>query len=215
MITSDFESVPPGCARLAHSCGSGQSGAMVLVRHRRQIAGGALAVLMSMVLTGCSPDNVTGIGLTPQGAPVLRNCGAWFRAVHVSDGQSSRVIWSAAKRDGASVYGVGDVQVGLLPDKDWLEQAPLSLEPRPGVWRFTIQFRESVPQTIDVADPDLVGGRLFIPGRSGLVSEKSFRDDVCGDAPLLPTKALVISLGVLAVVGLATARVVKARKRSV
>jgi hypothetical protein len=183
------------------------------VRRGRQIVVGALAVLISMVLTGCSPDNLTGIGLTPEGGPVLRNCGAFFRAVQVSDAQSSRMIWSAAKRDGASVYGVGDVQVGLLPDTDWSEQAPFSLEPRPGVWRFTIHFRESGPQTIDVADRDLVGGRLFIPGRSGLVSENAFRDDVCGNAPLLSTTALVASLGVLLVVGLATARLVNARKR--
>ena len=98
-----------------------------------------VALLASMVLlSGCSPDNVTGVGLSMQRMPQLHNCGTWFRAVTVTDAETGREIWSAEKSSDANEYGVADVTVGVLPDADWVEGTAISVDPRPAVWRFAI-----------------------------------------------------------------------------
>jgi len=161
--------------------------------------------MLSSVLAGCSPDNVTAVGLGPDRSPMLQNCGSWFRAVHVTDQGSGRVVWSAAKRSDTSEFGVGEVIVGVLPDKDWVEEAQLSRDPRPAVWRFAIEFRASGPQTIDIADGDIVAGELYVPGKSGHISEKAFRDNVCGYAPPISGRTLVAAVGLFMLLGLAIA----------
>jgi hypothetical protein len=180
---------------------------------RRGVALGALALVVATVLAGCSPDNVTGIGLASDGMPLLRNCGAWFRAVQATDEQSGRVVWSAAKRSGASEFGVDKVTVGLLPDKDWEQQSPLSRDPRPVIWRFAIQFRESGPQTVDVSDADLVAGALVVSGRSGHISEKAFRDDLCGYAPLVSGRTVLVSLGLVGLLGVIAVFLARRKRR--
>lgn len=165
---------------------------------KRRVPLAVLLFFLSLVLFGCSPDNITGIGLAPDGSPTLRNCGTWFRAVSAADGRSGRVVWSATKRSDPSEFGVAEVTVGQLPGKDWVEQAPLIRDPRPAVWRFAIQFTDYMePQTIDVSEGDLVAGQLLVPGRSGHVSDKVFRDDVCGFAPVISHETLLIALGCL------------------
>lgn len=179
---------------------------------KRGVRLGALVLLLSSVLAGCSPDNVTGIGLAPDGEPMLRNCGSWFRGVQATDQRSGRVVWSAAKRSDASEFGVGQVTVGVLPDKDWVEKSQLSRDPRPASWRFAIQFGASGPQTIDVSDGDLVAGQLFVPGRSEHVSEKAFRDDLCGYAPLVSGKSLLMAVGSVLLLALALALFISHRR---
>jgi hypothetical protein len=172
-----------------------------------------LIAVMSTLVTGCSPSNVTGVGLSADGAPVLRNCGAWFRGVQVSDQQSGRAVWSAGKPDSATVFGVDEVQVGLLPGTDWVEQTSLTLEPRPAVWRCAIQFRDDEPRTIDVDDHDLAAGEVFLPGKSRHVSESAFRHDVCDFGRPVSLKVLLAGLAVAAVIGLAAAFFDRRRRR--
>jgi len=151
---------------------------------RRGLVGVAV-IAACTILASCSPANRTGITVTEAGVPVLRNCGAFFRDVQVSDAETGRTVWSAGKPTGTNEFGVSEVELGVQPDKDWVERVPATIEPRPVMWRFAIQFRDWDPETILVADADLANGQIYRPGKSGHISEKSFTHDVCGYGTLL------------------------------
>jgi hypothetical protein len=173
----------------------------------RRVAVGVGSVALLMMLTGCSPDNVTGVGLTSEGVPTLKNCGELIRGVTVTDATSGRVVWAAGKPDHASEFGVADVQVGAIPDEEWVEEASLAPEPRPAVWRFAIRSRNGASQTIDVVDRDLKAGGLLVPGKAAPVTEETFRHDVCGErSGLVAGGASRVALGLVVVLGVGVGR---------
>jgi len=87
---------------------------MAACSSKRRVSLAGLVLFLSSVLAGCSPDMVTGVGVAPDGLPMLRNCGAVFRSVTAADSQSGRVVWSAEKRAGTSEFSVDEVTIGQL-----------------------------------------------------------------------------------------------------
>jgi adenylylsulfate kinase-like enzyme len=80
---------------------------------------------------------------------------------------------------------VGEVELGRLPDRDWIEGSPLALDERPESWRFSVETNGLDRTTIGLADDDLAEGHVARPGHD-TVSAQTFRDDVCGYAAPWP-----------------------------
>lgn len=163
----------------------------------RLLGVGALA----LGLAACTPDNLVGVGLEPDGTPVVHNCGAFISGVDVLDVDSGRVVWSAkivgADDATSGEHDVGLVELGLLPDDRWVEAVPYTPVPRPTEWSFSVDsFGRREPHRVLVSDADLEVGRVKVDGRAA-VSERAFIDDVCGYAA--PRWGKQIVLGVLAV----------------
>jgi hypothetical protein len=157
---------------------------------------------LALITAGCSPDQLVGFGRSAQGAPLLVDCGAWFRGIEVADAQTGRAIWAAAANDSTG-RGVDEVVVGTAPAGDWTERVALDPGSGPATWRFALTFRDFPAKTIDIADHDLVVGSVYLPDRDQQVSRKAFFDDVCGYAPMLPP-AVSITLVVVAFLAIAS-----------
>ena len=108
--------------------------------------------------------------------------------------RSSRVVGGEARRHKRVQCGRGHYR--SASDADWVEQVALVRDHSAVVWRFSLQFRDSKPGIFDVSDSDLVAGQLVVPGRSGHVSDRVFRE-VCGYAPTISYKAPLVALGCL------------------
>ena len=158
-----------------------------------------------LLLASCSPDDVSGVKLSESGAPVLENCGAYFRAVEAYNADTGRLVWSAGKPQSSSEYGVGRVELGVLPDDDWVENSPLSLEPLPAVWKFVVSRRNSNdPEALAANHAALSTDQVFIFESGTSVPADEFRGQTCGYDPPIPravTRAVAVVL--VAVVALA------------
>jgi Protein of unknown function (DUF2510) len=178
----------------------------MFVASRRQSALIALAMLAAgLALTGCSPENLPAVTLSDDGAPVLLNCGTYYRRVEAYDADSGRLVWSASKSDLSAGYGVGEVEVGVLPGKDWVERSPLQMEPVPTRWRFVVvNIDPAYATTLDVASDELTAGQAQVLRDGTRMSLEDFRNDTCGYGPPVKTP----SMGVILIVVSAIAAVV-------
>jgi len=166
-----------------------------------------------MLLASCSPDDVSGVKLSENGAPVLENCGAYFRGVEAYDAETGRLIWSASKPQSSSDYGVGQVEVGVLPDADWVETSPLNLEPLPAVWRFVVSRRNfNDPETLAATHAGLSTDQVFIFESGKRVPADEFLGQTCGYDPPIPPAVTGAVAGVLAGAVILAAGVVGARR---
>jgi hypothetical protein len=129
------------------------------------------------------------VGLSDKGVPVLVNCGAYFTGVAAFDAGSGRLVWSAEKPK-ASEYGVGTVEIGVLPKKDWIEAAALKMTPVPAKWRFVVLRRtDNNPVTMEVATATLSVDQVVIFGSSKKESVGDFNHKTCSDGPDFSTGA--------------------------
>ena len=161
----------------------------------------AAVLLAGVALTGCSPENIPAVTLSESGAPVLVNCGTYFRGVEARDADSGRLVWSASKPDISAGYGVGEVEVGVLPGNDWVETSPLQLEPVPIRWRFVVTGIDPADRmTLEVASDELSTGRAFIFQSGTSKTSEDFRNDTCGYGPPVKAATIVVILIVLAVI---------------
>lgn len=174
-------------------------------------------VAAGFMLASCSPDDVPGVKLSESGAPVLVNCGGYFRRVEAYDADSGRLVWSAGKRQGSSEYGVDQVEVGVLPDADWVENPPLKLQPFPAVWRFVVSrrgYNDSV--TLTAAQSVLSSDQVFIFESGKSVPADGFIGKTCGYDPPIPravTRAIAVTALVVAVLGAAVVGTLSAVRR--
>ena len=145
---------------------------------------GLLGATLGATVVACSPADITGVTLADDGVPVLTNCGTWITEVEARDADTDRIVWSASMSPSAinERNGVGGVELGRRPDRDWIEDTPLALDGRPESWRFAVETNGLDRTTISVADDALAEGRVARP-RHDAVSAQKFRDDVCGYAP--------------------------------
>jgi hypothetical protein len=136
-------------------------------------------VLMAALMTGCPARDDTGVGLGKQGLPVVVNCVAWISRVDVTDADTGRRVWTAhAARTGD---GVRSVVLGSVPDRTWVEDHPLALDPRPATWRFVVEAIDDV--VVVVSDAEFDPGRVHRPGNKTL-SARKFRQETCSGIPI-------------------------------
>jgi len=182
---------------------------------RRRGAGvTALAVLASgLLLTACSPYDLTGVKLSEAGAPVLTNCGTYFMGVEVYDVDTTRLVWAADKSPGSSDDGVGDIVVGVLPESDWTETAAFDLQPVPSNWRFVIErLGYEEPLTLTAANSALSVNQVFIPESGKTVPANKFMGETCGYDPPISRAAQRTAMIVLGAVAVLVAAVLVGRK---
>ena len=174
-------------------------------------------VAAGFMLASCSPDDVPGVKLSETGAPVLVNCGTYFSRVEAYDADTGRLVWSAGKRQGSSEHGVGEVEVGVLPDADWVENSPLRLKPFPAVWRFVVSRRGyDDPGTLTAAQSALSTDQVFIFESGKSVPADGFIGKTCGYDPPIPravTRAIAVTALVAALLGAAVVGTVYAVRR--
>lgn len=172
---------------------------MQRVRH------GVALLVAGLVLVGCSPSDYSAVGLSDKGVPVLVNCGAYFTGVAAFDADSGRLVWSAEKPK-ASGYGVGTVEIGVLPEKDWIEAAAFQMTPVPAKWRFVVSRRDNNPVTMEVATATLSVDQVVIFGSGKKESVGDFNHKTCSDGPDFSTGAghllLLFSLPVSLLIGI-------------
>lgn len=136
------------------------------------------AVLLTLSVPGCSPQDLSAIRSSPSGLPQVENCGSHIRALAVSDAESGRPIWSIAVAEDARPAGT--VEVGRLPT-GWRQDAAFDPEPLPEVWRLDIET--SAGRTvIEVADADLQSDAVVFEGGS-TESFESFEESTCPPIP--------------------------------
>ena len=153
------------------------------------------------LLTACSPVNVSGVTMSDAGRPKLVNCGAYFRSVDARDKDSGETLWSA-HADETTEYGVGEVEVGVLPADDWEVVTPLEPGTSPDAWRFDVTVRNSAEsQSFEVAASDLASGRVLIFEDRSSATLAEFDGDRCDNGPLVPL-SVVLPLTAAAVVGI-------------
>ena len=175
----------------------------------------ALGVVLAsgLLLTACSPDDITGVKLSETGAPILVNCGAYFLGVEVSDADTTRSVWVAGKSPGSSEYGVGEVAVGLLPESDWTATSALELDPVPSNWRFVItRLGYDEPLTLIAANSELSVDEVLTPESGKKVAADKFLGKTCGYDPLISRAAQRTTMIVLGAVAALIAAVVVGRK---
>ena len=144
----------------------------------------AAVLAAGLTLTGCSPENIPAVTLSDNGVPTLVNCGTYFRGVEAYDADSGRLVWSAGKPDLSSGYGVGKVEVGLLPAQDWVEKSPLQMDPSLTRWRFVVvDLNAADPTTFEVASDRLSASQVFIFRDGATETSEHFRNDTCGYGP--------------------------------
>ena len=162
-------------------------------------AGFIVALLAAVLaLTGCSPEDISAVKLSDDGAPLLVNCGIYFRGVEAYDADSGRLVWSAGKPDLATGYGVAEVEVGVLPAQDWVATSPLQMEPMPTSWRFVaVSLDATDPMTLEVAGADLSKDEVFIFRNGRRESTSNFREDTCGYGPPISARTIRVILIVL------------------
>ena len=124
--------------------------------------------------------------MSASGRPVLVNCGGYFVGVEAYDRASGRLVWSAT-RDADARYGVDEIEIGVLPEPEWVESSRLSISPIPEEWRFVITMRDyDVPWTFEV-DHHLLSQDAVVLLESGeRVSAERFMGKTCGYDPLIP-----------------------------
>jgi hypothetical protein len=174
----------------------------------------SLVLACVLLLSACSPDDITGVTLSETGVPALTNCGAYFRGVMVSDAETSRLVWAAAKSPGSSEYGVGDIVVGVLPESDWTDVSALELDPVPSTWRFEIArlgYRE--PLTLTVANSELSADQVVIPETGKAVPADKFIGKTCGyDPPIPRAMQRTVGLALLVIAALVAAALIGRRR---
>lgn len=131
-----------------------------------------------------------------------------------------RADWSgqpASKPQSSSEYGVGQVEVGVLPDADWVENSPLSLEPLPAVWRFVVSRRNSNdPETLAAVHATLSTDQVFIFEFGKSVAADEFQGQTCGYDPWTPravTRAVAVVLVIAVVLAAGVFDIRHARRR--
>lgn len=172
----------------------------------RRSRGAGLAGLTAalLLLSGCSPDDVTGVTATQAGVPVVTNCGAFIDGVTALDADTGRVVWAAEvdEQSGQERTSVDAVTIGGLPER-WIEAVPWDGDASPPA-RWTLEVSrgavaEPVVLTVDGAQLEF-GNVILADGRQ--VTERDFVDDVCGYGP--PDDALrvlVLSVSMAAILG--------------
>lgn len=180
----------------------------------------AAIVATGFVLGGCSPDDSSGVKLSARGTPVLVNCGTYFTRLDAFDADTGRLVWSAGSPQGTSEYGVGEIEVGVLPDIDWLEYSPSAGESRPAVWRFVVdRTGYDEPVTFTAARSALSNDHVFIFDSGKNVPADEFIGKTCGyDPPIPPAITRVFVWTALAATAIVAAVVgtiyVRRRRRS-
>jgi hypothetical protein len=158
-----------------------------------------IALLGLPLLTACSPVDVSGVMVSESGRPVLVNCGAYFRSVDARDASSGETLWSARAAKG-SEYGVGEIEIGVLPADDWEELTALEVSSTPDEWRFEIGGLDlSKTRSIDVAAGDLAVGRVLSLDDKSSMTFTQFDEDRCGNSPIIPSSLALLMAGAMAV----------------
>lgn len=173
-------------------------------------AGLGLAVLL---LPACGPADRRGISLTDDGVPVVEDCGAYVTRVEAADAAAHRTIWAAhIPHDVWWEHGgaAGIVELGRLPSRDWVEDRPLALAPRPATWVFTIETENEVHEVIRVADEDLAPGRVYLPGhgsvsRGQFFDGASFNTGTCVGPELIAARVAGVAIVIGVAIGIASA----------
>lgn len=138
----------------------------------------------ALLLAACQPDDIAGVKLSESGAPVVVNCGTFFRGIEVYDGDTDRLVWSAEESPGSSENGVGDVVIGVLPSSEWTEGAPFIPSPTPTNWRFVIdQFGYSTPRTLTALNSSLSTDQVLLFESGEKVDVDTYRGKTCGYDP--------------------------------
>ncbi len=171
----------------------------------RRAALASLVLASVTALTGCTASTEVGVRVIHGDALTVVDCGTWIEQVTVRDATTQRLIWSAhAVRDGSGeVPSTAAVTVGVLPGRDWIEDAHLDLASRPKAWRITVRSPDHA--TIVIRDTALRPGRVFRPGVNKAQSLSAF-DDACNGVPgwvvggALGILALTTLLGALVIV---------------
>jgi hypothetical protein len=136
------------------------------------------AVVLTLSVSGCSPQDLSAIRSSPSGLPQVENCGGHIRTLDVSDAESGRPIWSIAAAENARP--VGTVEVGL-PPTGWRQDEPFDPEPLPEVWRLDLETAAG-RTAIDVADADLQRDAVVFEDGS-TESFESFKESTCPPIP--------------------------------
>ena len=188
------------------------------VRRRIQFAPWRRVILLAGVLgvavvsTGCSPDDVSAVGLHND-LPSISNCGTWITGVRASDAQTGRVVWAAHRTSGD--YGVAMVVVGTSPGQGWLETTSLLKKPRPAVWKFEIDTGRADPTIMRVEHSLLVSARVVTEDGESYTPQ-TFHDDRCGyRAPMsrVPRTVWVWSATAVGALGLVAVLVLTRTRR--
>jgi len=140
-------------------------------------------VLTILLLTGCTAANRTGVRLAKDGVPVVINCGTWIERVEVTDVDTGQTVWAAhaVRSPKGGIRGSATVALGS-PPRQWAEDSPLVLDPRPSTWRFRVEpLGEEV--TIVVPDAEFEMGRVYRPGNKS-ESMSRFYDQTCSGIPV-------------------------------
>jgi hypothetical protein len=182
---------------------------MLRVRTAAVILGG---VLLTAGLGGCTAADRSGVGLSPQGVPVVANCGAWITGVKVFDDQTGRLVWSAhASSSTDSDSGLSAIRIGTFPPGRWTEAQQLALDPRPRRWRFDIDTGTSEPTQIVVRDIALTHDRVVRADGSSSNADDG-PNGICG--PDFTRTQLIVVAVVLGVPFIYAAVVETRRRRS-
>jgi hypothetical protein len=170
-------------------------------------------LLACVSLSGCPAKDRTAVGANSDGVPVIDNCGTWIGAVKVTDADTGRVIWSAhaTKGNDDGVATRGEVTVGQLPTKTWVEDSGLAMEPRPRSWRFDVDA--TTDAKIVVPDAGLNPTQVWRQGGKSQ-SIGNWNDTKCSSLPISLTASRIILLGMFVVAGGAAAAIVIKRRRA-
>ena len=170
----------------------------------RRIAGCVSVVAVCLALAGCSPDDRAGMRLSAAGVPTVMDCGAYFSGLAAYDADTGRSVWAASKPD-ESAYGVGEIEVGVLPRLNWVEVAPLQLEPSPTNWRLLVSGRGRGAELVEVAAAELSVDHVVLFDNGETVSLHDFRAETCSMSPISRTGSVVllVLLGVALLIGIA------------
>jgi hypothetical protein len=182
---------------------------------RRRGLGVICVLFCAVALSGCSPSRAHGVRMGDDGIPRVVSCGAWITSVDVSDARSGRSLWSA-RATSSDGYGESSVDVGSLPNFDWVATGPPEPARHPKTWRFVIGLGDH-KDVIVVTDSQFAVGRVFVPGRNQSVSAGHFDNETCNGFPIsasaLRVLALVALLGGFALFGVIVSAVKRERRR--
>lgn len=170
-----------------------------------------LLLLTALGVVGCTAANYTGVSLGTDGVPVVINCGTWIERVEVTDADTGRRVWSAqaVKSPDGGIPGRATVGLGSPPSQ-WTEDSPLALEPRPSMWRFTVEALDEV--VIVVSDTDFQPDRVYRPGNES-ESASRFDRQTCSGIPVSPSVLRVGFAGAAVVGGAVVALSLRRRRR--
>lgn len=173
----------------------------------------ATGLVAGLLVGGCSAPDHTGVRFEG-GVPEVVNCGTWIGAVEVSDDEDGRIVWAAesTELENGGRATRAHVVLGVLPAASWQETAPLSLEPRPTVWRFEIRGAIDPDAVIVVRDDEVEEGRVYRPSGDS-ESAAEFDEQTCSGVPIPGWIQRLILIGLVVCPLLALAVYLPRRRR--